>query len=118
MKKILKKKRKSLCKENISFLNYINSIPSNKRKKVINFIANKNEINAIIEVVLNFLNKNLHCKKTLIRSMKKNYRYFDKLIDRKRNLSSKKKILTSPKGGYILSTLLGLALPILKKIFL
>ena len=113
-----KYKRHSLCKDNISFLNYLNSISNSKKSKVIKTIATKNEVNAIIEFFLNFLNNNLNCKKKFIKSMKKNHNYFDKIMNKSQSLTNKKKLLVSPKGGFILSRILALAIPVLTKLFL
>ena len=53
-KKIKRKSRnKSLCKKIYIFLNYLNSLPHNKQKKVIE-ICSKEECNALIEIFINF----------------------------------------------------------------
>ena len=49
--------------------------------------------------------------------MKKNYKYFDKIMNKSNSLNVKKKLLTSVKGGFLLRTILGLALPVLSKLF-
>lgn len=112
-----KKKNKSLCEKNIAFLSYLNTLNKSKRNKIIKNIANRNEINSIIEVFINFLNNNISCKKAFIKSMKKYTSYFDKIIIKSKSMKYKKQILSGKKGGFIISSLLSLALPIIKKIF-
>ena len=50
--------------------------------------------------------------------MKKYSNEFVKLSNKKKSLKSKKIILSSKTGGFILQALLGLSLPILSKLFL
>ena len=112
-----KKKNDNLCKNNISFLKYLHSISNSKRKKLINSIASKKEIDSILEIFLNFLENNLVCKNSFITSMKKNNKYFYKLMNKSNSLRKKKKLLTSPKGGFLMSSILAIAIPILAKLF-
>ena len=109
--------KSSLCKKNIAFLSYIHSLPVNKRNKVIRTIANKSELNAILELFINFLGNNIDCKHSFIESMKKHSLYFDKLISKSNSIKYKKQLLTNKKGGMILTSLLNLGLPLIKKIF-
>ena len=85
------KKKQSLCKSNISFLKYLHSISKSKKNKLIKSFASKKEINAILEIFLNFLQNNLNCKNNFIKSMKKNYKYFDKIMNKSNSLNVKKK---------------------------
>ena len=100
--------KSSLCKKNIAFLSYIHSLPVNKRNKVIRTIANKSELNAILELFINFLGNNIDCKHSFIESMKKHSLYFDKLISKSNSIKYKKQLLTNKKGGMILTSLLNL----------
>ena len=111
------KKKNSLCKKNISFLTYIHKLPLSKRKKIITKFASKSEINSIIEIFLNFLNSKINCGKNIIKSLSKNKTYFNQIINKKKSIAFKRKKLSSKKGGFILQTLLTLALPVIKKIF-
>ena len=119
MKKKFKRKakNKSLCKKNIYFLNYLNSLPRNKQKKLIE-ICSKQECNSLIEIFINFLNRNVRCKQSFIKNMKKHSLYFKKLSNKGLSVINKKRLLVSRKGGFILKTLLSLALPIISKLFL
>ena len=75
--------KNSLCRKNIHFLKYIHSLPFKKRKKIIRYIASSSEIKSILEIFLNFLNKNISCSKKFIESMKKYSNEFVKLSDKK-----------------------------------
>ena len=109
--------KNSLCHKNIHFLKYIHSLPFKKKKKIIKYLASSSEIKSILEIFLNFLNKNIKCSKHFIKSMKKYSNDFVKLTDKKNSLKAKKIILSSKSGGFILQALLGLSLPILSKLF-
>ena len=120
MKKIHKKKinkKVSLCKKNLNFLTYINSLPIKQRNKIIKLTATSNEINSIIEIFINFINNGLKCKKTFVQSVKKYSKYFHKLIKKNRSIRQKRYLLTSKTGGFILQGILALALPFLKHLF-
>ena len=115
MKKI---SRKSLCEKNLQFLSYIHSLPVKKRNRIIKLTATQNEINSIVEIFINFLNNNLNCGKKFIQSMKKYSNYFDKIIKKSQSIKKKIYMLSSKKGGFLLQSLLALAVPFFKKIFL
>ena len=110
-------KRISFCKQNINFLKYISSLPIKKRGKIISRVADENEINSLIEIFKNFLYENISCSKSYLKSVQKYSPFFLQIIKKGKSLQSKKKILTSKKGGFILNSLLALTIPILKKIF-
>ena len=110
--------KNSLCRKNIHFLKYIHSLPFKKKKKLIKYIASSSEIKSILEIFVNFLNKNISCSENFIKKMKKYSNEFIKLTDKKNSLKAKKVILNSKSGGFILQALLGLSLPILSKLFL
>ena len=112
-----KKKNNSFCKKNIGFLHYIHNLPLSKRKKIITKFASKSEINSIVEVFWNFLNSKIHCQKNIIKALSNKKTYFNQIINKKNSIAFKRKKLTSKRGGFILQTLLGLALPVIKKIF-
>ena len=110
-------KRISFCKQNINFLKYISSLSIKKRGKIISRVADENEINSLIEIFKNFLYENISCSKSYLKSVQKYSPFFLQIIKKGKSLQSKKKILTSKKGGFILNSLLALTIPILKKIF-
>lgn len=116
----MKKNRQSqsLCKENIIFLKYLHKLSLKRRNKFIKNVCSKKEIDTISELVLNFLKGNIKCNKKLIRSLKKYSKYFSNIIKKSFSSAKKKIILSSKSGGFILSTLLNIGLPILSKLFL
>ena len=75
--------KNSVCRRNIYFLKYIYSLPFKKRNKIIRYFASSSEIKSILEIFLNFLNKNISCSKNFIQSMKKYSNEFVKLSDKK-----------------------------------
>ena len=115
MRKI--RQNQSLCKENIIFLKYLHKLSLKRRNKFIKNVCSKSEIDAIAELVLNFLQSNVKCNKKLIKSLKRYSNYFSNLIKKSISSAKKKIILTSKSGGFILSTLLNIGLPILSKLF-
>ena len=116
--KEIKNKNISACKKNIYFLKYIHSIPIKKRNTLIKKYCSNNELKAIIEIFLNFLHKNIQCKTSFIKMLKKYSNYFHRITKKSFALSKKRKILTSKTGGFLLSSLLNLAIPLISKIFL
>ena len=111
-------KDSSACKKNIFFLKYLQSVSIKKRNNIIKKLCSNNELKAIIEIFLNFFHKNIHCKKSFIRFMKKYSNYFKKIINKSITISKKRILLTSKTGGFILTTLLNLALPLISRLFL
>ena len=107
----------SLCKDNLQFLKYVHSLPKSRKNKFLKHVSNKNEIHSILELVLNFLNNNIKCKKSFILSLKKHSKYFTKLVKKSNSLKTKRKLLTSKTGGFLIQTLLTLAIPLLNKLF-
>ena len=116
MRKI--RRNQSLCKENIIFLKYLHKLSLKRRNKFIKNVCSKKEIDTISELVLNFLQGNIKCNKKLIRSLKKYSKSFSNIIKKSFSSTKKKIILSSKSGGFILSTLLSIGLPILSKLFL
>ena len=110
--------KNSLCRKNIYFLKYIHSLPLKKRKNFIKHMASSSEIKSVLEIFLNFLNKNISCTAKFIKSMKKYSNKFVMLSDKKKSLKAKKLVLSSKSGGFILQGLLGLSIPLLTKLFL
>ena len=109
--------KSSKCKNNLKFLEYLNSVSGNRRKKLL-YYCSKGEIESIIEIFLNFLNNNISCKIKFIKSIKKYSKKFDKIIKKKTPISYKRKFLSNKIGGFLLDKIIRLALPILKNIFL
>ena len=112
------KKNISLCKKNFNFLKHINSLNSKQKKKYINFISTKSEINSVIEIFINFLNRNIKCRKGFLNSIKKHKKHFFKITKKSNSLNKKKKLLTSKVGGFLLQSILGIAIPLLTRMFM
>ena len=112
------KKKVNLCKKNIIFLKYFNSLNRKQKNKYINLISSKNEINTIIELFINFLNNNIKCKRQFLISIKKYKNHFYRIIKKSNSLSKKKKLLTNKVGGFLLQSILALAVPFLTKMFM
>ena len=78
----MSKLKNSKCKDNLIFLQYLNTLNSNRRKKIIKN-CNKKEIESIIEVFINFLHNNISCKTKFVKSIKKYSKNFSKIIKKK-----------------------------------
>lgn len=106
------------CKRNIHFLKYIHSIPKNKRNNILKKVCSHDELNSIIEIFFNFLNKNIPCKNSFIKYLKKYSSHFFKITKKSNSNSIRRKLLTSKTGGFLLTTLLNIAIPLLSKLYL
>ena len=60
-----KQGKKSLSEKNLQFLSYLNSLSKQRKIKCIKFTCNQNEINTLLEIIINFLNKNINVKNSL-----------------------------------------------------
>ena len=109
--------KRNLCKDNLHFLKYINSLSRTRKNAFLKYGSNRKEIHSIIEIVINFLANNIKCKKSFILSLKKYNNYFNKIIKKNNSLKVKRNLLTSKTGGFIVQALLGIALPLLTKLF-
>ena len=115
---IKKREKVNLCKKNIVFLKYLNSLNKKQKNKYIKKISTKNELNTIIELFINFLNNNIKCKRQFLISIKKYKNHFYKIIKKSNSLHKKKKLLSGKVGGFLLQSILALAIPFLTKMFM
>ena len=99
-------------------MEYLHELPLKRRNKFIRNICNKSEIQTISELVLNFLQNNINCSRKIVKSLRRYSKIFSSIIKKSITSTRKKKILTSKAGGFILTTLLNIGLPILSKLFL
>ena len=88
----------SAVKKQLGFLKLLITLPSCKRKKVITH-CNRGQIDALCEIVMNFLNQNLTKNRDIIRSLKPFRKILHQLILKKTPLKNKKKILVSKRGS-------------------
>lgn len=112
-----KRETPSLCQKNIQYLTYLNSLSNKNRKKFISLTSTRAQINSILEVFINFLNNNISCKRKLIYSLRKHKNYFSKLIKKSNSIKLKKKLLNTKTGGFLLQSILAVALPLLTRLF-
>ena len=117
MGKKKKNRNRSNCEKNLNFLKYIQSLPKNRRKKLLLYNSTVNEIRSICELFFNFLYNNIKCDKKLITSLKKYSKHFTTLTKKTTPTTVKRKILTSKAGGFILSTLLNIGIPLIARLF-
>ena len=97
----------SCVEKQLGFIKLLVSLPCCKRKKIIAH-CKKPQIEALCEIVMNFLRKNITNDKNIIKKLKPLRRVLHKLILKKTPISLKKKIFTSKRGAGILSILLPL----------
>ena len=116
-KKFRKKTKKSNCQKNLNFLKYIHTLPRNRRNKLLLHNTTTNEIKSICELVFNFLYNNIKCNKKLVKSLKKYTSLFTKLTKKSIPIKIKRKVLVSKTGGFILTTLLNIGIPLISKLF-
>lgn len=100
--------KKPLIEIHKDFLLFLTSLGPRQRKKLLS-ILRKKQIDSISEIFANFLKSNLTQDTTIIQKLKK-YRKEILSVARKRTpVQQKLKILSSKRGGFILSTLLPIA---------
>ena len=99
--------RKSKLREQIGFIKLLKSIPSKTRYKLIQQCQRKH-LDAIPEIVLNFLKNKLTKSKSIISKLRPFRNLLRKLAMKRTSLRTKKRILSSQRGAGILSLLLPL----------
>ena len=114
---VYKRNKNSLSEKNLQFLTYLNSLPRQKQTKIIKSICNQGEINSLLEIIIHFLNNNIKCKTSFIKKISKYKNYFNKLIKKSNSIRKKKKLLSSKVGGFLVQSILALAIPLLTKLF-
>ena len=76
----------------------LNTAQHNVRREMLQY-ANKDQINALSEVVLNALQHNIPLKPDAVARLRKHKRVLRKLADRHINFTTRKKVLSSQRGG-------------------
>lgn len=110
-------KKNSSVKKQLGFIRLLLSIPCSKRGKVIKH-CKKPQIDALSEIVLNFLKRNLTKNKKVIKTLSPLKKILHTITLKKTPTAKKKKIFSSSRGAGILSILLplvGTLFSVLKK---
>ena len=101
-----KKKKISAFAQNKEFLKvFINHGKSKKDIKKLVDLANKEEINAICEILFNAMRGNIRLTPSVIKQLQKNRKACDLLIRRDVSFTRKKRILKGQAGGSLGSML-------------
>lgn len=103
------KRRKNRVVEHIDFLKYLQKISPQRQKAIIK-AADKPILEALSEIALNLIKRNITLSSTEIDKLRPFEEQIYQLSLRKHSVSKKKRILQS--GGFI-GTLLGSVLPVL-----
>lgn len=106
---------KQRIKRIVQFIQYIQSLKSSDQQTVLKKI-NNTQIDYISEICLNFLSSNINTGYTKISLLAKFRNYIHKLSSRSVSYKTKRIIITSLKGLYILKILLPLTLQVLNSI--
>ena len=106
---------KSLLSEHKEFIIFLNKLPPHKRSKLIDSLT-RVHLECIAEICKNFLRKNLTEDLKTIKQLKKYKKEIKDISLKNTSLRKKKKILSTKRGGNILSLLLPLATSIISSI--
>ena len=113
----MKKKKSSLLNEHKEFIIFLSKLSPLKRSKLIDLLT-RGHLDCIAEICKNFLRKNLTDDLKTVRRLKK-YEGEIRAISRKNTpIRKKKHILSSKRGGSILSLLLPLASGLISSLIL
>ena len=106
-------KKKSLAYKNINFIKLLTDYHKNPKqlKKLIKHCTD-NEVNAVTEIIYNFLQGHLKCN---AKKFKKQKNFLRLVGDKKKSTKSRRKAILS-KGGSLLG-LLSIAVPALASLF-
>ena len=104
---------KSSVRKQIAFLKLLFAIPNSRRSKLLKE-CKRPQVDAISEIIVNFLRRNLTRDVNIIKKLEPYKDLVRKLALKRPSISSKKKILASKRGAGILSILL----PIVSSLFL
>ena len=99
--------KKSAVKKRLGFIQLLLGVPASKRSKIL-LQCGKPEINAICEIVSNFLKGNLTTDPKIIKKFKSCKCMLRTLILKKTSLKHKKKIISSKRGAGLITALLPL----------
>ena len=106
----------SLISRHRDFINFLNDINPSYRQTILHQ-CRKQELDCLSEIFVNFLKKNLTTNSEIIKKLRPHKSLIRQLALRKTSQKKKKKILTSSKGGSILSVILPLAASLTGKLF-
>ena len=112
---IKKKNKKPLLLQNKEFIIFLNGLPAEKRKKIIDHLQRK-QINSISEICSNFLKKRLTLSKDTIKKASKYKKELRKIALKATPIKKKIKILASNRGGGLLSILLPAAVSLISSL--
>lgn len=104
--------KKPLIETHKELILFLNKLSPQKRTKFIS-ILKKNDIDCIAEVFTNFLKRNLTQDTDIIKKVRKYHKDIRSVARKRTPLKHKLKILTSQRGGFVLSVLLPLAASII-----
>jgi len=107
---------KSLTADNADFISFLTKLSPKNRVKLISTFSNS-QIRVISEIFNNFLHKNLTTDTKVISKIKPFSKEVKKIALKRTPLYQKKKILSSKRGGAILSVLLPIAASLFSSIF-
>lgn len=107
--------RKPLLLRNKEFIIFLNSLPAEKRKRIIDHLQRK-QINSISEICSNFLKKRLTTNKNIIKKASKYKKELRKIALKATPLKTKIKVLTSNRGAGLLGLLLPAAVSIISSL--
>ena len=112
---IKKKSKGPLLLRNKEFIIFLNSLPAEKRKKIIDHLQRK-QINCISEICSNFLKKRLTLNKNTIKKASKYKKELRKIALKATPLKRKIKVLTSNRGAGLLGLLLPAAVSLISSL--
>ena len=104
--------KKPLLLRHKEFIIFLNSLPVEKRKRIIDHLQ-KTQINSIAEICSNFLKKRLTLNKNIIKKASKYKKELRKIALKATPLKAKVKVLTSNRGAGLLGLLLPAAVSLI-----
>ena len=99
---------KPLIETHKELILFLNKLSPQKRRKFIHLLS-KHQVDAIAEIFANFLKNNLTLDKSVINKVKRFRGDIRKVAKKRTSLKQKIKLLSSQRGGFLLSALLPLA---------
>ena len=99
--------KNSAVKKRLGFIQLLLGVPPAKRSKIL-LQCGKPEIDALCEIICNFLNRNLTTDSKIIKKLRTHKCLLRSLVLKRTTLKNKKKILASKRGAGIITTLLPL----------
>lgn len=99
---------------------YLSLLSGNKNKKQRNNLINlgtKDQINAVTECVTNILNGNIAVSNSQLKQLRQHKNAMRKLTLKSISATSKKKILKTQSGGFLLASILPAAIAAISSLF-